>query len=354
MKKLLFNIQKFAMTMTTTLNYSGMLHAKVDESTRFLDAIYSRGKNGGTVTNYSEEFVLSSGYDLGDPSQPEISETASLTAPTPETVERTQEYNVHQIYHRSVSVSYAKQSNRDALAGVNVANAQNNVPNELDFQIGKAVTKTRRDLNFTSINGEYQYTKGSTTVARKSRGIIEAIVTNAFDGNGAVLTKEMVNGVLVQAISNGADVTGMEIWVNPVDLDTITNVYSQITGANLPASRTEGGVAITSILTNFGVLSVDYDAQIPAGTILLVNMSEMAISEKPYFDESGTNHGALFYEPLAKTGASESGQLYGELGLDYGAEWLHAKITNFVAPEIGLPVQVANSTTSPVNTKEVA
>jgi hypothetical protein len=355
MKKIMLNIQKFATAMTSTLNYSGMLRSKVDESTRFLDAIYSRGKNGGSVTNYSEEFVLSSGYELEDPSQPAITETASLTAPDPVTVERTQEYNVHQIYHETVAVSYAKQSNRDALSGVNVAGATNNVPNELDFQIGKRITKIRRDLNYTSINGVYQYTKGNVNVARKSRGMISAVATNNFDCNGAVLSKELINSALVNAISNGANPTSLEIWVNPSDLAVITNVYSQVAGATLPASRTEGGVAITSILTSFGVLNVDWDAQIPAGTILLVNMSEVAVSEKPYFNENGENLGVLFYEPLAKTGASERGQIYGELGLDYGAEWLHAKITNFEEPTVGVSnVQIINPTTSPVNTKEVA
>lgn len=331
--KLKLNLQKFAATLTTTVNYSGLLRSKVDESTRFLDAIYSRGKNGGTVTNYSEEFVLSSGYDLDDASQPAISEDASLTAPTPETVERTQEFNVHGIYQRTISVSYSKQSNRDALAGVNIAGADNNVPNEVDFQVGKAMTNVRRDLNYSNINGKYQYTKGSTSTARKSRGIIEAIDTNDFDAKGAVITKEMVNSLLVDAIANGANPTSLEIWVNPSDLDVINKVYTQVSGVNLPASRTEGGVAITSVLTNFGVLNVEWDANIPVGTILFANIGEIAVSEKPYFDKDGVNHGVMFYEPLAKTGASERGQIYGELGLDYGAEWLHAKLYNFVTEE---------------------
>ena len=108
-------------------------------------------------------------------------------------------------------------------------------------------------------------------------------------------------------------------------------------------------------MTSFGVLNADWDAQIPSGTILLVNMSEVAVSEKPYFNENGENLGVLFYEPLAKTGASERGQIYGEMGLDYGAEWLHAKITNFEEPTVGVSnVQIINPTTSPVNTKEVA
>ena len=37
--------------------------------------------------------------------------------------------------------------------------------------------------------------------------------------------------------------------------------------------------------------------------------------------------GVLFYEELSKTGASEKGQIYGQLGLDYGPEEFHGKIT---------------------------
>ena len=278
-----------------------------------MDAIYSRGKNDGRRTVYSVEFALSSGYDLADPSQPAISEEASLTAPTPVTVERTQEYNVTQIFQKAVTVSYVKQSNRDMLGGINVAGAVSNVPNELDFQIGKQLTQIKLDLNFTTLGGVYQYTKGSTSVASKTRGLISAITTNAMNAGGAVLTKEMINSLLVTMIANGADPSSLEIWANPSDLDIITNVYALVTGSNLPASRTQGGIAYSEILTQFGVIGVNWDSNIPSKTLLFVNMSELAVVEKPTFDENGTEKGVLFYEKLAKTGASEKGQIYGEL-----------------------------------------
>ena len=37
--------------------------------------------------------------------------------------------------------------------------------------------------------------------------------------------------------------------------------------------------------------------------------------------------GHFFAEPLAKTGAAEKVQLYGEVGLDYGNEMAHGVIT---------------------------
>ena len=51
-------------------------------------------------------------------------------------------------------------------------------------------------------------------------------------------------------------------------------------------------------------------------------------------------------EPLAKTGAGEKYQIFGQIGLDYGAEFLHGKITGlattFTKPE-GKKVVLVNA-----------
>jgi len=315
-----------AQTLTSTLNYSGLLYTRTDESTRFLDAIYARGKNGGITKTDSIEYVLASGYDMDAPAQPEISEVDSLTAPEPETTERDQEYNVIQIFQKSVSVSYLKQANRGMLAGVNNAGQENNVPNELDFQIGRRAAQIRLDLNFTLINGTYQYTKGSTTVAAKTRGLAKAITTNLFDADDKPLTKKLINDALMEMIANGADPTALELWCNPAMLDVITDCYAMLPGTMLPATRTEGGVAYRQILTPYAPLNIEWEPNIPNGEIQFVNMGQMAVSEMDFIDENGVNCGALFYEPLAKTGAAENGMLYGTLGTDYGAEWLHGRL----------------------------
>jgi hypothetical protein len=36
--------------------------------------------------------------------------------------------------------------------------------------------------------------------------------------------------------------------------------------------------------------------------------------------------GNLFFEELARTGSSVKGQLYGQIGIDHGPEWAHARI----------------------------
>jgi len=317
-----------AVTLTDTINYSGALYTKTDETTRLLDAIYERGREGGRRETNSVEFVLAGSYEMDEPTQPNISETQSLTAPPPETTEREQESNVVQIFHRAVAVSYMKQSNFNALGGVNLANATNNVPNELDFQIGRRVSQMRMDLNHTLINGVYQYTKGSTTIAPRTRGILQALVTNKFDGSADPFSKNMVNDVLMNSIKNGLDPAGLEIWLNPDMMDLITDTYALLPGTNQPATRTEGGIAYSTIFTSYGEVSINWDTQIPTAKLLFLSLGQLAVAEKPYITDEGENLGVLFYEPLAKEGASERGQLYGELGFDYGAEWHHAILEN--------------------------
>lgn len=80
-----------------------MLFAKGQTATPFL--YYSWRK---TSCNQSCRVYLRSEYNTETGEQPEISETASLTAPQPEMVTRSQLTNVTQIFQKSVAISYGK------------------------------------------------------------------------------------------------------------------------------------------------------------------------------------------------------------------------------------------------------
>ena len=74
------------MAIATEFNcpsYSGMLYTKSNTKTPFLNSI------GKALFTRSSEFPLNQAYALGTPSQPSISETASMTAPSEESVSRT-------------------------------------------------------------------------------------------------------------------------------------------------------------------------------------------------------------------------------------------------------------------------
>jgi hypothetical protein len=65
-----------------------------------------------------------------------------------------------------------------------------------------------------------------------------------------------------------------------------------------------------------------YDSFVPADTVLMAATAAC----RPVF-VSVPGKGRIFYEDIAKSGASEKGQLYGQMGLDYVNEQLHGKIT---------------------------
>ena len=60
----------------------------------------------------------------------------------------------------------------------------------------------------------------------------------------------------------------------------------------------------------------------PTSTLLIADLSVC----KPVFLPV-PGKGVLFYEELSRTGASEKGHLYGQIGLDYGPEEYHGTIT---------------------------
>ena len=128
----------------SVLNYSGMLYNKADTSTPFLNLI-----SGNVRYTNSVEFVCGQYYTSEEGAIPEISETASLTAPDATFVTRSQMSNVTQIFHESVAISYAKQSNMATLSGVNLAGQVANPQDELDFQVARKMEKNKISIEKT-------------------------------------------------------------------------------------------------------------------------------------------------------------------------------------------------------------
>ena len=129
-------------TSFATLNYSGMLFNKGNTRTPLSTLIGGRAKNTPHV-----EFVIGQEFtSVGNGSQPDISEMASLIAPDSSVVTRSQKTNVTQIFMESVGISYAKESNMGTLSGVNIANQTANPLSELDFQVAAKMQKIARDI----------------------------------------------------------------------------------------------------------------------------------------------------------------------------------------------------------------
>ena len=309
-------------TSFAVLNYSGMLFNKGNTRTPLSSIIGSRMK----TTNHVE-FVTGQEYTSGGGSQPAISEEASLKAPDATRVTRAQKTNVTQIFHESVAVSYAKESNMGTLSGVNIANQVANPMNELDFQVAAKMQKIAADVEYTFINGVYNKATADDEI-NKTRGLVNAITTNVWDMSAKAEEANKfgiwdVANVLKMMRGNNAPTNGLALWLDP-DAAILLNKDAAANDMTIvPASREINGIWLSSIMTPMGVVYLYIGEYMPSRTAFVLNLDVIAPVQQPV-----PGKGNFFLEQLAKVGAGEKWQVFGQLGLDYGPEFFHAKITN--------------------------
>lgn len=322
------------------LNYSGMLFNKGNTRCPLSSIIGGRAK----TTNHVE-FVTGQEYTTGGGAQPAISETASLTAPDATVVTRTQKTNVTQIFQESVGISYAKQSNMGTLSGLNVAGQQANPINELDFQVAAKMQKVNRDIEFTFIQGTYNKATSDSTI-NKTRGLVEAITTNVTAMANKPLGLWDIADMVKKVYGANAPTDGLCLWCDAVTLFQVNADAVQNGLTVVPAAREINGIALSSVVTPIGVVYLYLGECLPAGTALLLNLNVIAPVYQPV-----PGKGNFFLEPLAKVGAGEKYQLFGQIGLDHGPEWYHGKFTGisteFTAPTYSRSVYVANAADFP-------
>ena len=325
------------------LNYSGMLFNKGNTKVPFSTLIANRAR-----TTNSVEFVTGLEYETGGGSQPAISESASLTAPEATYITREQKTNVTQIFQESVYISYGKESNMGTLSGVNIAGQTANPANELDFQVAARMAKIARDIEYTFINGEYVKAANDTT-ANKTRGMLTAITSNILDLNGEAIRVWDVAEAMKLIYDSQGSTNGLVLWVDPVAMFQLNADAEQNGNTIVPGARNVNGLAISTLLTPLGEIGLYLGEFLPAGTVGIFNPDVISRVEQPV-----PNKGNFFMEELAKTGAGTKYQIFGQLGLDHGPEWMHAKVTdintNFVKPKSGVKIYTG---VEPIATAEV-
>lgn len=298
------------------VNYSGLLFNKGNTRTPFSTMIGPRMKYTDHV-----EFVTGQEYITEGGTQPSISEEASLVAPTFTPIGRAQKTNVTQIFQESVGISDAKRSNMGTLSGINVSGQQANPMYELDFQVAAKMTKIARDIEYTFMNGVYAKAANDTQ-ANQTRGIVTAITSNVTAMAGAPLGYWDVVGMMETIRDANGDVSNLVLWCDATTLlqvngDALTNGMTIV-----PSGRNENGINITTIVTPFGNLGLFAGEFVPAGTALLLNLPVIAPVAQPVPEK-----GNFYMELLAKTGAGDRYQIFGQMGLDHGPEWYHGKWT---------------------------
>lgn len=300
-------------------NYAGELFTADPTQTPLLSMI--GGLTGGKQTK-NFEFPTAVLFDYPDAKQPEITEEASAKAPTASAIARKQESNVIQIHQEVIDLTYFKQSNSGRFSGINGSN-QTNPIDEKAWQIQQKLIKIARDVEFSFINGKYQKATAAN-VANKTRGMLELAATvSTVDASSGELTTNMIKALMLEMADNGAYFNNMVLFAGAKQKQKITDLYEKQLGYNQGAPRNIGGMNITEIETDFCKLGIVWDRFMPDDSILIADVAHIA----PVFQEV-EGKGVLFEEELAKIGASDRIQIYGQIGLAHGPAFLHGSITN--------------------------
>lgn len=300
-------------------NYAGELFTADTSQTPFLTM--AGGLTGGMMTD-NFEFPTAILYDLPDAAQPNISEQASATAPAASHVDRKQESNVVQIHQEVIDLTYAKMSNSGRMSGLNTAGQQANPAYEEDWQINQKLIKIARDVEFSFIQGTYNKA-GDGSQANKTRSMIELAKTSShIEGGSKLLTVDMMKELFLEMATNGAYFDNMVLFCGAFQKQLITTLYEKQLGYNTGAPRNVGGMNVTELETDFCKMGIVWDRFMPDDAILVADMAHVA----PVFQEV-PGKGVLFVEDLAKVGASDRKQIYGQIGLDHGPAFLHGVIT---------------------------
>ena len=328
-------------TSFATLNYSGLLFNKGNTRTPFSTMIGSRMK----TTNHVE-FVTGQEYTGGGAgAQPAISENASLTAPDATIATRAQKTNVTQIFQEAVGISYAKQSNMGTLSGINIEAQAANPPNELDWQVDVKMQKIARDIELTFIQGAYNKATTDATI-NKTRGMVEAINSNVTAMASKPLGLWDVADMMKKVYESNAPVQNLVLWCDAVTMFQLNADAVQNGLTVIPAARDVNGISLSSVVTPMGVVNLYLGECLPAGTALLIDFDVISPVSQPV-----PGKGNFFLEPLAKVGAGEKYQIFGQMGLDHGPEWYHGKFTGistaFTKPTYSRSVYVANASEFP-------
>lgn len=205
-------------TITNALDYYGTLYGITPEDTPFLSM--AGGLTGGHQTD-SVIFGWQT-YDLRAASQPAVIEGAA--APTGTGRTRSFVFNVVQIFHETIEMSYTKLGATGQFAttgsahpgSVGLAGYPRNPANEYDWQVEQILKQIARDVDYTFLNGTFVEPADSAS-ARKTRGILAAITTHAVSKEVSSVTNATgVASTDIVTATGAAPADGTQIRVDSV------------------------------------------------------------------------------------------------------------------------------------------
>ena len=306
-------------------NYVGELFNASPEDTPLLSSI--GGLTGGEkATGVSFEWQ---GYDLRDGAD-DRQRLEGADAGTGEQRVRYNASNVLEIHQEAVELSYTKQatSGQYGAGATAVSIGGTSIPaNELAWQLQQQFKQIARDVEKTFITGTYARPADNTT-PRKTRGLLQATATNVAvtAEDWKTLTDETVLDLMQDVWNSGGIQEGetRTVIVNAQLKRALTRIFIK-DAKYAESTRNVGGVNLQTFETDFGKCNIMLNRYMPVLNLAVVSLEELAPT---FLEIPGKGH--FFAEPLAKTGSADKVQIYGEIGLKYGNERKHGKLT--VAP----------------------
>lgn len=318
-----------AYTDREDLNYAGMLFTLGKTRTPLLNKLL--GINAMGVNDFDLSMAIDAGkvrivnspyfsvaqpVALTTPSQDVVTEANSVS-PTATTVTRAEDTNVIEIHQKLAQVTYAKQSSWGIRSGINT-NESYNPLSEIDFQVSQNMKQISANIDFSLIKGTYQAPADATT-AGQTRGLENAISTNATAAGSVTLSKDLIDATLALMVASGAPLEDVVAIGNGYQVKKLNDIYGYAV-----QSYNEGGTTISVINTPYGKMTVMLDPNVTTTSLLFAEMATCKLALLPVEGQ------LMVVEDKQTTGASQAKHIYIQTGLDYGAEEYHGKITGLL------------------------
>lgn len=225
-------------------NYHGRVHQLTPSDTPFTTALMG---TSGLEIETARTFEWTT-FDLRTAAQNVVVDGDS--AGTPENRSRGNVFNVLQTHREDVGVSYERLAQYGQFDGQNI-NAGPNVVDEAAWQIEQMWKQIKRDIEYSLINGSYVL-PGDNGTAAQTRGILEAISTNALDSSTIVATlatsaaaDDIIDTDAAHGLSVGDDIYFTNLSGGTgISEDTRYYVISVPTTTSFQFSATKGGSAV--------------------------------------------------------------------------------------------------------------
>lgn len=274
----------------------------------------------GVRTVDAQEFAMSATYALDAAAQGAISETTSLTAGTPDFYAKSQEYNVVQITKKEFAVSHLREAATQQLDTSNIdAGGIAPTASEFDRAAANSMQQLRADWEFGMLNGTYVARSAVGTVVAMG-GLLDSTVgisTNTVSAASGALSKDIIDELLIEMGDNGAPFSMPVFACKSKYAVQISEIYGF-----QPQSWDVGGVAIKTVMTDFGEIGVIWTNAAADNTIVVADLAYMQPVVLP-------NQGQqVLMREYQDGGSAKKGYIEGFIGVDFGAQSYHGSITS--------------------------